>query len=122
MTDFAPIIQEALLAITPTDGPTKVDEGIEAARRLANDPRRRQIVVFSDGCLPNRDQIRAARIVANPGCYPTAAALGFLPLLEQGLVDTECLIADWFITPTAARSTRAGTFREFLTHAASFAA
>lgn len=42
----------------------------------------------------NRDRIRGARLVANPGCYPTAAALGFLPLLEQGLVDTERLIAD----------------------------
>ena len=41
-----------------------------------------------------RDQIRNARIVANPGCYPTAAALGFLPLVEQGLVDASSLVAD----------------------------
>jgi N-acetyl-gamma-glutamyl-phosphate reductase len=42
----------------------------------------------------NRDKIRAARIVANPGCYPTAVQLGFIPLLEAGLVETGHLIAD----------------------------
>jgi N-acetyl-gamma-glutamyl-phosphate reductase len=42
----------------------------------------------------NREQIREARVVANPGCYPTATALGFIPLVEQGLVDTSNLVAD----------------------------
>jgi len=42
----------------------------------------------------NRDAIRAARLVANPGCYPTAVQLGFIPLLEQGVVDIDHLIAD----------------------------
>lgn len=42
----------------------------------------------------NRDKIRSARLVANPGCYPTAVQLGFLPLVEVGLVDTAHLIAD----------------------------
>ncbi|MBI4756522.1 MAG: N-acetyl-gamma-glutamyl-phosphate reductase [Betaproteobacteria bacterium] len=42
----------------------------------------------------NRNRIRVARLVANPGCYPTAVQLGFLPLLERGLVDTGHLIAD----------------------------
>jgi N-acetyl-gamma-glutamyl-phosphate reductase len=42
----------------------------------------------------NRARIREARIVANPGCYPTAVQLGFLPLLESGRVDLEHLIAD----------------------------
>jgi N-acetyl-gamma-glutamyl-phosphate reductase len=41
-----------------------------------------------------REEIRNARLVANPGCYPTAVQLGFLPLLEAGLVDTKRLIAD----------------------------
>lgn len=40
----------------------------------------------------NRDAISKARLVACPGCYPTAAQLGFLPLLEQGLVATDSLI------------------------------
>jgi len=42
----------------------------------------------------NRDAIRAARLVANPGCYPTAVTLGWLPLLKAGLVDVSDLIAD----------------------------
>lgn len=42
----------------------------------------------------NRSAIRTARLVANPGCYPTATQLGFLPLIEAGLVDTDYLIAD----------------------------
>lgn len=42
----------------------------------------------------NRAQIRPARLVANPGCYPTAVQLGFLPLVESGLVDGDHLIAD----------------------------
>jgi N-acetyl-gamma-glutamyl-phosphate reductase len=42
----------------------------------------------------NRDQVRKARLVANPGCYPTAVQLGFLPLLESELVDPGYLVAD----------------------------
>ena len=42
----------------------------------------------------NREAIRNARLVANPGCYPTAVQLGFVPLLEAGIVDTGSLIAD----------------------------
>ncbi|MEE4379636.1 MAG: N-acetyl-gamma-glutamyl-phosphate reductase [Candidatus Competibacteraceae bacterium] len=42
----------------------------------------------------NRAAVRKARLVANPGCYPTAVQLGFLPLLEQGLIDPQQLIAD----------------------------
>ncbi len=42
----------------------------------------------------NRERIRHARLVANPGCYPTAVQLGFLPLVEAGVVDLDCLIAD----------------------------
>jgi N-acetyl-gamma-glutamyl-phosphate reductase len=45
-------------------------------------------------CEINRDKIRKARIVANPGCYPTAVQLGLLPLVEAGAVDVDHLIAD----------------------------
>ena len=41
-----------------------------------------------------REQIKNAKIIANPGCYPTATTLGFLPLIEQSLVSTKNLIAD----------------------------
>lgn len=42
----------------------------------------------------NREAIRGARLVANPGCYPTAVQLGFVPLVEAGVVDVSSLIAD----------------------------
>jgi len=42
----------------------------------------------------NREQIRSARIVGNPGCYATAIQLGLLPLVEANVVDPVHLIAD----------------------------
>ncbi|TAK46986.1 MAG: N-acetyl-gamma-glutamyl-phosphate reductase [Betaproteobacteria bacterium] len=45
-------------------------------------------------CEVNRTAIRTARLVANPGCYPTSVQLGFLPLVEAGAVDLDHLIAD----------------------------
>lgn len=42
----------------------------------------------------NRAQIRNARLLANPGCYPTATQLGLFPLVETGCVDLNSLIAD----------------------------
>ncbi len=57
----------------------------------------------------NREQIRTARLVANPGCYPTAVQLGFLPLIEAGCVDCRQLIAD-------AKSGVSGAGRKAETH------
>lgn len=42
----------------------------------------------------NREAIRGARLVANPGCHVTAVTLGLLPLVKAGWVDTTRLIAD----------------------------
>ena len=42
----------------------------------------------------HRDAIKSAQLIAVPGCYPTATQLGFLPLLEQGIIDSSHLIAD----------------------------
>ncbi len=42
----------------------------------------------------NREAVRSASLVACPGCYPTAVQLGFLPLIEKGLIDAGHLIAD----------------------------
>ena len=42
----------------------------------------------------NRSKIIDANLIACPGCYPTAVQLGFLPLIEQGLVAADHLIAD----------------------------
>lgn len=42
----------------------------------------------------NREKISRARLIANPGCYPTAVILALLPLLEAGLLDSQSLVAD----------------------------
>lgn len=57
----------------------------------------------------NRDAIKTARLVANPGCYPTATQLGFLPLVEAGCVAVDSLIAD-------AKSGVSGAGRKAETH------
>ena len=41
-----------------------------------------------------REQIKSAKIVANPGCYPTSVILGFKPLLESQLINADYLVAD----------------------------
>lgn len=41
-----------------------------------------------------RSQIVKARLIANPGCYPTSVILGLLPALSKGLIRTERIIAD----------------------------
>ena len=42
----------------------------------------------------NRQAIKTAQLVANPGCYPTAVQLGLLPVVENGLIDASRIIAD----------------------------
>src|SRR5262249_22887239 len=41
-----------------------------------------------------RDQIRPAKLVANPGCYPTSASLALAPLLAAGLIEPRDIIVD----------------------------
>lgn len=41
-----------------------------------------------------RDQIREAKLIANPGCYPTSIIIPLYPFLKEGLIDTESIIAD----------------------------
>ena len=42
----------------------------------------------------HRQQIAKARLVANPGCYPTSVILGLAPLLQDGAIEPETIIAD----------------------------
>ena len=42
----------------------------------------------------NRESIRSARIIGNPGCYVTSVTLGLLPALKNSLVDVNTIIAD----------------------------
>lgn len=45
-------------------------------------------------CEVNREQIRKARLVANPGCYTTCSILTVYPLAKEGLIDMQSLIFD----------------------------
>ena len=42
----------------------------------------------------NREKIREARLIANPGCFPTCSFLAVYPLVKEGLVDPNTLIID----------------------------
>ena len=45
-------------------------------------------------CEINREQIRGARLIANPGCYPTCSTLSIYPLVKEGLIDPATIIID----------------------------
>ena len=45
-------------------------------------------------CEINREKVKAARLVANPGCYTTCSILTAYPLVKEGLIDTDTLIID----------------------------
>ena len=45
-------------------------------------------------CEINREKVRGARLVANPGCYPTCSILSIYPLLKEGLIDPDTIIID----------------------------
>lgn len=45
-------------------------------------------------CEINRDQVKGARLIANPGCYTTCSILTAYPLVKEGLIDPDTLIID----------------------------
>lgn len=97
MTDFGPAVRDAIQAIEPTDGPTRVSEAIEAARRLTRAPQRRELVIISDFCfedakpLAEQDDVRPIAVgepVDNAGITSLAARrslvdpIGYAALVE----------------------------------------
>lgn len=45
-------------------------------------------------CEINREEIKKARLVANPGCYPTCSTLSIYPLLKEGMIEPDTIIID----------------------------
>ena len=45
-------------------------------------------------CEINREDIKNARLIANPGCYPTCSTLSIYPLLKEGLINPNTIIID----------------------------
>lgn len=118
-TDVDPSVlaQQADLVFTAVPHQTAmgmIPQLLEAGCRvvdLSADFRIRDVSVYEDWYQPHtaaellaeavyglpelyRDQVPAARLVANPGCYPTSIALALAPLLEQELIDPATIIVD----------------------------
>ena len=45
-------------------------------------------------CEINREAIKSARLIANPGCYPTCSTLSIYPLAKEGIIDMNTVIID----------------------------
>lgn len=45
-------------------------------------------------CEINREDVKKARLVANPGCYPTCSTLSIYPLVKEGIIDSSTIIID----------------------------
>ena len=45
-------------------------------------------------CEINRDKVKNARLIANPGCFPTCSILSIYPLLKENLIDKDSIIID----------------------------
>lgn len=45
-------------------------------------------------CEINREAVKKARLIANPGCYPTCSFLSIYPLIKEGMIDIETIIID----------------------------
>lgn len=45
-------------------------------------------------CEINREAVKTARLVANPGCYPTCSTLSIYPMVKEGLIDANSIIID----------------------------
>ncbi len=45
-------------------------------------------------CEINREDIKKARLIANPGCYPTCSTLSIYPMAKEGLIDMNSIIID----------------------------
>ncbi|MEO9275955.1 N-acetyl-gamma-glutamyl-phosphate reductase [Marinomonas sp. 5E14-1] len=74
----------------------RIKDTVEWSKWYGMDHRTPDYVAKAVYGLPemNRDAIKGAQLVANPGCYPTATQLGLIPLLEAGIIDPSDLIAD----------------------------
>jgi len=57
-----------------------------------------------------RDRIKDARLVANPGCYPTGASLAIAPLLKNNLIETDCVIVNSVTGTSGAGNKPSGKF------------
>ena len=94
--DQVPALVEKGVKIVDLGADFRIKDTIEWAKWYGMEHRTPDYAAEAVYGLPevNREAIKAARLVANPGCYPTATQLGLIPLLEAGIVDPAQLIVD----------------------------
>ena len=86
---LAPVALERGLKVVDLSGAFRLRTAENYRRWYGADHPRPDLLAEAAYGLPEfcRERIRQARLVANPGCYPTAANLALKPLIEAGLVD-----------------------------------
>lgn len=57
------------------------------------DPELHKLAVYSIPEL-HREKVKGAKIIGNPGCYPTSIALGLFPALKAGIIDPDTIVID----------------------------
>jgi len=112
--DVAKLCDVVFLALPHGEAMAAAPLFLEAGKKiidLSADFRLRDLSVFkawyhkhsAPGLLPEavfglpelyRKEIRTARLVANPGCYPTSAILGLAPVLREKVIDPDSVIVD----------------------------
>ncbi|MEA3199976.1 MAG: N-acetyl-gamma-glutamyl-phosphate reductase [Thermoplasmata archaeon] len=87
--DLAPLLLAQGVKVVDLSGDHRLSDGA-AAKHYGAAPVAKGAVYG----LPeiNAARIAAAKLVANPGCYPTASALALLPLVQQGLVEPHVIV------------------------------
>jgi N-acetyl-gamma-glutamyl-phosphate reductase len=107
--DLAPKLVDAGLKVIDLSGAFRLRDAaaFQAAYKLAHPhPELLPNAVYGLPELTGRAPVAAASLVANPGCYPTAAALALAPLYEAGLIDGDAIVDAASGTTGAGRKAR----------------
>ncbi len=85
----APGYYDRGIAVIDLAGDYRMDSGVEYERWYGKPHKSPSYIAHAVYGLTelNRDRIRTAKLVANPGCYPTSVILGLAPLIRAGLID-----------------------------------
>ncbi len=94
--DQVPALIDKGVKVVDLGADFRIKDTVEWAKWYGMDHRTPNYVEQAVYGLPetNRDAIKGAQLVANPGCYPTATQLGLIPLLEAGIIEPAHIIVD----------------------------
>jgi len=92
--DIVPIFAEAGLKVVDLSGDFRFDDVATYERYYGHRHSHPELEAVYGLPELHRDEIKGARIVANPGCYPTSVILALIPLLKNELIDIEKIAVD----------------------------